>query len=136
MKTLSSKDEARKILRQYIRPGDTVYTVLRHVSSSGMFRVISPVVIRRGGDIRDFSRAACNLLGERYNERHEGVPMGGCGMDMGFNLVYLMSTALYPKGFTCAGPRRCCSNDHSNGDRDYSKHLHRDGGYALRQRWL
>jgi hypothetical protein len=82
-------------------------------------------------------------------------------MDMGFHLVYTLSYALYPQGFGCVG-ERCPSNDHSNGDRDYTphgcydengaledrepgpgelrdgcrRHWHRDGGYALTQRWL
>lgn len=136
MKIKTSKDEARTILKRYLKPGDTVYTVLRHVSKSGMFRVISPVVIRRGGDIRDFSRAACNLLDLKFNDRHEGVPLGGCGIDMGFELVYQMGRELYPKGVPCAGEKKCQSNDHGNGDRDYTPHLHHDGGYAFRQRWL
>ena len=82
-------------------------------------------------------------------------------MDMGFHLVYSLSYALWPDGFGCVGAG-CPSNDHSNGDRDYTphgptdangdpedrdpgpgeardglvRHWHRDGGYALRQRWL
>ena len=136
MKIMSEKDEARKTLSHYLKPGDTIYTILRHVSRSGMFRVISPVVIRRGGDIRDFSMAACRLLDLKFNRRHEGVPLGGCGMDMGFELVYQMSRELWPKGFRCAGEKRCFSNDHTNGDRDYTPHAHKNGGYALRQRWL
>lgn len=59
----------------------------------------------------------------------------GCGMDVGFSLVYNLGWVLFPNGFECVG-ERCPSNDHSNGDRDYSPHHHSDGGYALRQRWL
>lgn len=136
MKVLSRKDEGRAILRRYLKPGDVVYTILRHVSSSGMFRAISPVVIRRGEDVRDFSGAACYLLGVKFDERYQGVPMSGCGMDMGFELVYRMGRELFPKGFRCAGPKRCGSNDHTNGDRNYKPHTHTNGGYALRQRWL
>jgi len=43
--------------------------------------------------------------------------------------------ALFSGGFTCPG-KDCPSNDHSNGDRDYTPHMHTDPGYALRQRWL
>jgi hypothetical protein len=61
--------------------------------------------------------------------------MGGCGMDMGFAAVYGLSYALFGKGFECTGPN-CPANDHSNGDRDYTPHMHSDGGYALKHRWL
>ena len=30
----------------------------------------------------------------------------------------------------------CPSNDHINGDRNHTPHLHESGGYALRQRWI
>ena len=76
--------------------------------------------------------------------------MGGCGMDMGFALVYNLSSALYPNGFPCTGSTgytktyrkakqpRCTSNHHSNGDSVYQKgKLHEGGGgYALNQTWL
>lgn len=38
-----TKDEARKRLKEVLKPGDTVYTILRHVSRSGMTRHISLV---------------------------------------------------------------------------------------------
>ena len=37
------RDEARERLLEMLRPGDTVHTILRHVSRSGMSRSISPV---------------------------------------------------------------------------------------------
>src|SRR5712692_6873174 len=67
--------------------------------------------------------------------QYEGIKVSGAGMDMGFHLVYSLSYDLYPDGFECIG-ERCPSNDHSNGDRDYSPHHHKDGGYALLQRWI
>lgn len=52
---------------------------------------------------------------------HDAVKMGGAGMDMGFALVHSLSYALFPDGFGCIGDG-CPSNDHSNGDRDYTPH--------------
>jgi hypothetical protein len=53
-------------------------------------------------------------------------------MDMGFHVVYNLSSALYRGGFGCIGdkPVRCPSNDHSNGDRDYTPHMHVVSGPA------
>jgi hypothetical protein len=61
-------------------------------------------------------------------------------MDTGFHLVYNLGYVLFPLGFECTGcdepPNLCPSNDHSNGDRDYAPHNHKDGGYALRSQWI
>lgn len=66
----------------------------------------------------------------------DALVVNGCGMDMGFHVVYELGYTLYGRdGFICIG-ERCPSNDHSNGDRDYTPHAHTDGGYALRYEWL
>ena len=164
----SEREEALARLHDWIKPGDTVYTILRHRSRSGMSREIGVVLLmepllvdpQHGGrapvDIHP-NHAVATVLGERLGKR-DGVVVGGGGMDMGFHLVYSLSSTLYPDGFGCIG-ERCTSNDHSNGDRSYIPHAcslngphtdtikhgedsrhtchwHRDGGYALRQRWL
>lgn len=135
----AEREQARETLREMLKPGDTVYTILRHVSSSGMTRSISLVVID-DGDVRDWSYLAARAMGDRIDERHDGIKVSGCGMDMGFHLVYGLGRTLFPDGFGCAGKdARCPANDHSN-DRngpDYrpDRH-HNDGGYALKQRWL
>lgn len=151
-------------LRELCPPGTTVYTVLRGVSRSGMSCNIDCYVISAGGEPRWISRLAADAAGFTFNERRECIRVGGCGMDMGFHIVYGLSHALYPDGFGCIGDASgnrsnvCPSNDHSNGDRDYTPHSvyehdkaqhakldkppsikphwHRDGGYALRHRWL
>jgi hypothetical protein len=96
-----------------------------------MSHAISPV-----HDDRDLSYIAVRCVpGWRRDERYGGIKQHGAGMDMGFGLVYTLSRSLYPNGFECIG-ERCPSNDHSNGDRDYTPHTHSDGGYALQQAWL
>ena len=137
MTTIKEKEreEARQHLLELLKPGDTVYTVLRHVSRSGMFRVISLHVMREGQPY-DISWQAAKLL-EGYSENHHGCKASGCGMDMGFHLVYNLSYTLFPKGFVCAG-MKCPSNDHSNypyPERGFNE-IHKDGGYALNQRWM
>ena len=138
------KQEAREALLKWLKPGDTVYTLLDHVSRSGMMRHIRVVVpYTRDDGSTDFihpNHSAARLLGVSQ-AAGDGLKMTGCGMDMGFQLVYLISHYLFPDGFGCVG-KGCPSNDHSNGDRDHRKHSkrrphwHKSGGYALRHRWL
>lgn len=135
----AEKQSAKEHLLGLLKPGDTVYTTLDHVSRSGMTRVISCKVIKDNvplditylvGLVGDYSRDA---------KRH-GLRVSGCGMDMGFSVVYNLSSVLFRDGFDCTGnndfPCGCPSNDHSNGDRNYEPHRHQTGGYALRQRWM
>lgn len=176
----AERAEAIARMQEWVKPGDTVYTILRHVSRSGMQREIGVVLLlpgdrREEADARHGGRTPVDvhpnypvsvILGARTG-KHDGVVVGGCGMDMGFHLVYTLSRYLYPDGFGCIG-EGCPSNDHSNGRRDYTPHTctmgafpaqhngmgtyaedrqdghgveghcnwHRDGGFALRQRWL
>jgi hypothetical protein len=147
-------EEARTMLLKFLAPGDTVYTVLRHVSRSGMMRRIDLYKVTDEGPFY-LSGYAAVLLGEPRPDN--GVKVNGCGMDMGFHLVYALSYRLWPEGFGCIG-EKCPSNDHSNYDRSYTRnvqvynstvierdhmdpgaansHWHKDGGYALNHRWL
>lgn len=126
--------EAIEELRKILKPGDTVYTSLIHCARSGMMRVLDLRVIRDNAPWRITGYAA-DAIGARYNRRHDGLEVGGCGMDMGFHAVYNLSRSLWPAGFDCIS-ENCPSNDHSNGDRERSPHPHHDGGYALRHRWM
>ena len=134
-----------------LKPGQTIYCILRRVSRSGMQRHISLCIIDpenvgvsgRGG-LSDISFFAGRALGMRVDRNTGGIVVGGCGMDMGFHLVYNLARAMFPDGYGCIG-EGCRSNDHSNGDRDYTPHdetgdepahWHRDGGYAFRSKWV
>lgn len=117
-------------LRALLPPGSTVYTILEHVSTSGMTRDIRVMVIR-DSSVRDISWATSLIL-ERTMQ-NGGVRVTGCGMDMGYWLVYALSHALYPDGFACIGDG-CPASAHSNGI--HGETHHKDGGYALRHRWL
>jgi hypothetical protein len=131
----AEQEQYREKLLQWLKPGDTVHTVLRHVSRSGMQRKID-LYKMDASDPLFLSGYAASVLENRWDRNGGGIIVGGCGMDMGFHLVYNLSYCLFPQGFECIG-ERCPSNDHSNGDQNYSPgHLHADGGYALRQRWI
>lgn len=131
--------DATKRLTEWLKPGDTVYTVVKKVSASGMSRHISCYIVRKG-EIYDITYYVGVLLGERRSPDTEGLVISGCGMDMGFHTVHALSHRLFPNGFKCVGSK-CPSNDHFN---DYN--CRRDtfkgkkhkvgGGYALNQGWL
>lgn len=99
----------REIFGYQDRP--TVYTILRHVSASGMSRDIS-LKTMQDGQLIDITFTAAEALGEKVKEKdgHRVIRVGGCGMDMGFHLVYNLSSVLF------AGQERA--------------------GYVLKQAWI
>ena len=139
-------NEAESVLklRETLKPGDTVYTILRSVSRSGMNRRIS-LCVGRGADVKDITWDAAHAMNDPIKNRagyvqDVGISVGGCGMDMGFHLVYNLSRILFPNGFVCSG-ETCPSNDHCNDPEchytTFTGKMHTgDGGYALNQRWL
>ena len=131
--TKQEREEAIKELREQIKTGETVYTVMRHCSRSGMYRAIDCYIMRKNQPVR-ISWTVARACGMKYDRRHEAIGVGGCGMDMGYHLVSNLSYCLFPDGFTCTG-EKCPSNDHSNGDRNRKPHKHTSGGYALQHRW-
>jgi len=85
--------ESLNHLRSILKPGDVLYTVLKHVSRSGMQREIQ-VVIVRDGEIVDLTWHVGQALGWSIG-KHDGVKVGGAGMDMGFHLIYSLSSLLF-----------------------------------------
>lgn len=160
----AEKAEAIARMHEWVKPGSTVYTILDHVSRSGMSRRVRVVVMVPGatpdqGEVPIHpNHAVATAIGAKLvrGGMSDSIRIDGCGFDAGHEVVYSLGYALYPAGFGCIG-EGCPSNDHSNGDRDYTphgicadckeashepalghdfKHWHRDGGYALKQRWL
>ena len=132
----------KETLLKLLEPTMTIYTVVKYVSQSGMTRHISCYVATTNDktkepQITDISWYVANILDYKRAE-NGGVKVSGCGMDMGFSLVYNLSSVLFRNGFKCLG-ENCGANDHTN---DYKckrikdKHLHKDGGYAINQKWL
>lgn len=118
----AEREEACTTLHEHLKPGDTVCLILRSVSRSGMTRHISTLIQSAdGGGLWDVSHLVARATGNRLAK--QGVIMGGCGMDMGFALVYELGCRLWPQGTPEPHGRR-------NGEPDS------EGGYALRYRWL
>jgi hypothetical protein len=114
--------KATEFLNNNIKVGDTLYTIETHVTKSGMSRSIR--VFDKNKD--DITFYVARILGETIDQNNGGIKVSGCGMDMGFEIVYRLGYALYPKGFKVNGIGR-------NGD---TSGYDNDGGYALKQRWL
>lgn len=135
-------------LRKLLPRGTTVYTVLAHVSSNGMSRrlklmvplvetqpdyskppktITTPegetITVRKNvkvNVIRDITWYAGKVLGHKVNDRHE-LTVSGCGMDMGFAVVYDLASTLYAEDRKKKG---------------YGTGASKLGGYALEQKWL
>ena len=104
-------------LRTFLKPGDEILTVLRHVSRSGMSRSIDLYIVKKGKPSQ-LSRRVAEALDMKLDETNGGIKIGGCGMDMGFALVYNLGATIFPDGVSRRGVR------------------HSDGGYGLRHEWL
>jgi len=142
--TKKEKEAARlkaiEYLKEYFKPGDTVYTALKHVSSSGMSRHIAVYTLGIRDNGKPFIHEVSHLVADALDYRqakNSSLVVGGCGMDMGFHVAYSLSSVLFDGNFTCIG-EGCASNDHFNGDpKGYEVgHEHTNGGYALKHKWI
>jgi hypothetical protein len=142
---------------QSIRPGDTIYTILRHVSPSGMTRWITPIIYQ-SGDPRYLSYAISETGLYPFDRNRDALKVSGCGMDMGFDLVYNLGRILFPDGFGLPVVTPTWDHMAMQDQRPLTKDIARkleaagcvfkrgrngdtsgwdsDGGYALVQRWL
>lgn len=119
------REQAIERLRRLLKPGQTVYTNLRHVSASGMSRRISLNIVDEQGKIQGIDFDAATAMDDTIH-KDGGIVVGGCGMDMGYALIYSLGRCLFPDGFKVEGRGR-------NGDTSgWDKY----GGYALKQQWL
>lgn len=146
--------EAKAQLRKWVKPGDTVHTILDHVSRSGMSRHIRVVLLKDGEALHPNHSVAVALGYSRAN-RGDGLVVGGCGMDMGFHIVHSLGYALFGEeaehGTTpeAAALRETIYNadkfywhQGEQGERiapDFTKPDRKwfgAAGYALKHRWL
>lgn len=131
MKNSEEIQNAVTRLKKLLPPASTVYTNLRHVSNSGMMRHIKVfIAIKNKGEkprIYDISWLVAQAL-ELKRADNGGLKVGGCGMDMGFHIVYSLGRKLYPKGFKLRKGQWGRNGDKSGFDKD--------GGYSLNHEWV
>lgn len=138
-KRLSPKDKEREeyrlklqehVLKNNIR---VLYTNLRHTSRSGMQRKIDVISLIPSGDpANPVSKAwlsywAAKALGWKFSKEYDAVVVDGCGMDMGFHLVYTLSYLIFKDV-----PREKWPADLPlrNGE------VENESGYVLQQKWI
>lgn len=83
-----------------LNKGETVYTILRGVSRSGMTRYFDCYIIRTN-DLIKISDQVAETLGRTYHYKTYpfGIICRGSGMDMAFELVYSYSQKLFRDGY-------------------------------------
>jgi hypothetical protein len=113
LKELREQEAKQELLNLMDQYGHTVYTELEHVSRSGMLRRISCHVKDEKGFLNDITPLVSEVTGYNEDKNKPGLRVTGCGMDMGFSVVYNLSNKLYnTEGYT------------------------REGAYKISQKWL
>lgn len=101
---LKSEDGQRNAKRfiKALKEGRIVCGV-KHVSSSGMSRVISVCEVAKPQGAKRFYMYQFNWfihqLGWTYVDSYSAIRVGGCGMDMVFHLLYSVCGTLQYNGF-------------------------------------
>lgn len=81
-------------MRDFIKPGDTIYVLVDRVAPSGMSRVFR---LHHFGPVyhKNITERCITLgLGKRVGG---GMQVKGCGMDVGWEVVDKLSDILYPE---------------------------------------
>jgi hypothetical protein len=125
-----TKEEALVSLKRLgVKPGDTIFTVLRH--RRGNHRRISLIVIKKNepksldhiaealGVAKHRKVTRYGMNAKPYEDYEEGLVTSGGGMDMGYHLVHQFGRALAK----AEGRQR-------------NSATHPDPGYDFNHRWL
>tara|TARA_X000001388_G_scaffold60196_2_gene45541 strand:+ start:432 stop:740 length:309 start_codon:yes stop_codon:yes gene_type:complete len=93
------KERVKEILQDMFPKGSTAYTLATKVAPSGMSRHIMVAGSSEKGRVQNVSWYIAEFLDWKYKDDTRSVFVGGCGMDMGFHLVYTLSNILYDDGY-------------------------------------
>jgi len=124
IKDKTEREVIIKELKKIIEKGKRkIYQYVTQVSSSGMSRHIKSFVIIKNEPV-SIDWYIARVLS--YISRDDkGIKIVGCGMDMGFSLVYDLGRVIYPNGDKKTITGR-------NGDTEPET----DGGYLFKHNWI
>lgn len=87
-----TREQSLAALREQLKPGDTISTIVRHRSRSGRSRSISLLIPDGDGSLCDIDGMAARALGLPFDRKHGGVRVSDCD---GRQLVFDLSFALF-----------------------------------------
>jgi hypothetical protein len=97
---MENKETIKKLKKAFPK-GSTAYTKVIHCSNSGMMRIISVMSIKKNQPYYhnyNINEILSNVKhAEKFGEY--GLKVNGCGMDMGFHIIYSLSSKLYGDGY-------------------------------------
>ena len=95
--------EAIQVLKYFgCKDGATIYTTVRSVAKSGMSRAISCFIIATEADGSNYIQVIDYFVGIALGLKHHkdgGLIVRGCGMDMGYKMVYDLSSVMLSDGY-------------------------------------
>lgn len=95
--TEEEKEKAKNELLEILQKSNTIYTVLYHVSRSGLTRRIK-LYVCTGEEVLNITYLACKILDRKFNDDGT-MTVTGVGADVGFETVYNLSYELYKDGY-------------------------------------
>ncbi len=108
---MENNHESLHFLQKILKKGDTVYTILRHVSRGGMQSRIDVYTIQDNMPVY-LTYHVAKILNKKISI-NSGIVVNDSGMDVGFDLVYSLAIALY------------CPDKYD-----------REAAYALQHKWI
>lgn len=118
--------------------GTKISCILRHVSNSGMMRVIDMTYVKDDMLCHVWIRDPKNFFGV-VNDQYRGYKVSGCGMDMGFHLVYSLGCYIWAghieqlkKQVLEATPKADIKYIHES----LIGQSNPNGGYYFKQEWI
>ena len=114
-----------------VKPGDKIHIICRNVSRSGMSRQLDFFLLRDNRLIYISPHVA--EITDHKRHTNGALKVSGCGMDMGFAVVYDLSSRLFPRGYYLQKDEWPRNNDKEIKATGIDS---TGGGYALTHEWV
>jgi len=100
-KNEEEREKIKNELKELLEKGNkTIYQVALNVGSYGTSRTIANFIATGKGEIINIDWYICKILSYvKFDDDRRGTRVYGCGMDMGFYIVYHLGIALYNDGY-------------------------------------